>query len=78
MKDNPPPPKRGRPRKEVTMDDAPSKDTVRIHLTPTADPEPVADPAFGDKTPAVIEWRRRNWTESKFNQVYPAWRKLPI
>jgi hypothetical protein len=40
--------------------------------------EPERDPAMGDKTPALIEWRRKHWSAEAFAKVYPPSRKLPV
>lgn len=48
-----------------------------VEVPKDAPPEPAKDPAAGDKTPAVVEWRRKYWPADVFAKVYPPSRKLP-
>ena len=48
---------------------------TEVTVTPAPEPpkekgEPDVDPALGDKTPALVEWRRERWTETQFEEVY--------
>ena len=52
-----------------------------VHVPPAREtkgipPEPERDIAAGDKTPAVVEWRRKYWPKDQFDAVYPAWRRI--
>lgn len=54
------------PRAEGVVPDTPP---------PVLDPEPPRGPG-GDKTPALVEWRRKHWTAERFNATY-AHRGIP-
>ena len=47
-----------------------------IEVPDDAPPEPDKDPAAGDKTPAVVEWRRKYWPAASFAACYPPSRKF--
>lgn len=40
--------------------------------------EPEQDIAAGDKTPAVVEWRRLHWPKDQFDAAYPATRRMHV
>ena len=58
--------------------------TASLVIEPKAKPTftsnamPDKDPALGDLTPALIDWRFENWSELDFNELYPPYRLRAI
>jgi hypothetical protein len=65
----------GDERRDVS---APALETKgNIELPPPSPDEPPRDPSAGDKTPALIEWRRKHWPAAAFERVYSG-RRIPV
>lgn len=56
----------GRPKKKAAASVAETPQAAKSNKCPTN----LFDPTKGDKTPAVIEWHRENWTREQFLQKY--------
>jgi hypothetical protein len=88
---NQPSKRRGRPPKAICPNGAqgdpataviPGESLGRfVHVPPACETkgifsEPEQDIAAGDKTPAVVEWRRHYWPKDQFDAVYPPTRRM--
>ena len=49
---------------------------AKVPVELPAETMPETNPMEGDKTPALVAWRRKNWTAAQFDKVY-AGRKIP-